>query len=161
MKPDRDWGMVAIGLAVVAVAATLHSGLSLPRYRETILRKQRDLQSIQAHAHRWELEDEYRRQLDGAGAWQPADLDEIAVRILGRDVARVTSRPAKPVSDGWQVREVAVDLREVSFAEAGMLLAAASETRPAWRLREIDIRPSAEAGKGAMTMVLEALEKKR
>ena len=56
---------------------------------------------------------------------------------------------------------MSVELRDVSYAEVALFLAAAAETPPAWRLREIEIKPSAEAGRGAMALTLEALEKKR
>ena len=76
-------------------------------------------------------------------------------------MARIVPRAAAPAAHGWQRREVAVELRDLSYAEAFMFLSAAGETAPAWRLRELELRPAAEAGRGALTAVLEALEKKQ
>ena len=80
---------------------------------------------------------------------------------LGAGQARITPRPATSAAGGWQRREVAVELRRVPYARAAQFLADAAATPPAWRLREIEIKPSAEAGQGAMTLVLVALEKKQ
>lgn len=161
MKTERICKAAALALSVAALAASLHAGLSAPRHREILRRKQADLLRIQAHAGRWAREDALRARLDAEQAWQPANLDEIAIRTLGMDAARIAPRPATPAADGWQRREASVEIASAPYAEAIVFLAAAAETPPAWRLREIEIRPSAEAGKGAMTAVLEALEKKR
>jgi hypothetical protein len=161
MKADRLWHIAALVLAVAAAAASLHTWLSAPRHAEILRRKESDLRQIEAHANRWAREDAYRGFLDAQQAWQPVRLEEIAIRTLGMDVARVVPRPAAPAADGWQRREVSVEIPSVSYAEAVLFLAAAAESLPAWRLREIDLRPSAEAGTGAMTAVLEALEKKQ
>jgi hypothetical protein len=81
--------------------------------------------------------------------------------MLGPRVARVTPRPAAPAAEGWQRREATVEAAGVPYADAARFLAAAAEQPPGWRLREMEFRPSAEAGQGALTLVLEALEKKR
>ncbi len=161
MKDERIWKGMAGVLSVAAVVLTLNTFLSAPRQQEIVARKEADLRQIQAYAGRWAAEDAFRGWLDAQQAWKPADLDELAVRTLGANAAKITPRPATPAADGWQRREVSVDLREVSYDEAALFLSAAAETPPAWRLREIDIKPSAVAGKGAMTLVLESLEKKR
>lgn len=161
MKGERIWKMIALLLAAGAVAASLDAALSLPRHREILFRKGADLRTIQAAAGRWAKEDGLRAWLDSRQAWRPVDLDELATRALGAGAAKITPRPAVPAADGWQRREASVELREASYAEVALFLASAVEIPPAWRLREIEIRPSAEAGKGAMTLVLEALEKKQ
>ncbi len=161
MRNERLWKWAALGLGVWAAAASLNTLLSAPRQREILARKTEDLQKIQAHAGRWAREDAWQAWLDARQAWQPADLDELATRYLGADAVRITPRAATPAADGWQRREVSIDLRSVSYAEAALFLAAAAETPPAWRLREIDFRPANEAGKGALTLVLVALEKRR
>ncbi len=161
MKGERIWKAAALALAVLAVAATLNTLLSAKRHREILARKEADLVQIQSHAGRWEKEDALRAGLEARRAWKPANLDEAATRTLGANMAKITPRPAVSAADGWQSREVSVDLRDVSYGEALLFLSAAAEVQPAWRLREIEIKPSAEAGKGAMTLVLEALEKKQ
>lgn len=161
MKGERIWKASALALAVLAAATTLNVGLSAPRHRAVLARKEADLRSVQAHAGRWAREDALRAELEDRQAWVPADLDELATRALGAHAAKISPRPATAAAGGWQRREVSVDLGSVSFDEAAMFLASAAEAIPAWRLREIEIRPAAEAGKGAMTLVLEALEKKR
>jgi hypothetical protein len=161
MKGERIWKASALALSVLAVAATLNTGLSAPRQREILVRKETALRNIQAYAGRWAREDALKNQLAAQQAWKPVDLDELAVRTLGANTAKITPRPATAAADGWQRREVSVEMREVPYTEAALFLAGAAETPPAWRLREIEIKPSAEAGKGGMTVVLEALEKKR
>ena len=161
MKGDRLWKAVAGVLSVWAVAASLNTVLSAPRHREILLRKESDLQKIRAQASRWDREDQWAHRLDAQQAWKPLDLDEVATRTLGGNVAKITPRPVSSLANGWLRRETAVDLRDVSYAEAALFLSALSEAAPAWRLREVEFSPSAEAGKGAMTLALEALEKKQ
>ena len=161
MRNEHLWKWAALLLSVWALAASLNTMLSAPRQREILARKAEDLRQIQAEAGRWAQEDTLRTWLDSQQAWRPADLDELATRNLGAGQAKITPRPATPATEGWQRREVAVELRNVPYAEAAQFLEAAAATVPAWRMREIEIKPSAEAGKGAMTLVLVALEKKQ
>jgi hypothetical protein len=161
MKGEPIWKMAVWALSVWAVAASLNSVLSAPRQREILARKEADLRKIQAYEGRWAPEDALRSRLDAQQAWKPIDLDELAVRTFGAGLAKITPRPATPAVEDWQRREASVDLREIPYAEASLFLSAAAETPPAWRLREIEIKPSAAAGKGAMTLVLESLEKKQ
>lgn len=161
MKGERIWKSSTLALSVLAVAATLNTGLSAPRQREILARKEAALRNIQAYAGRWAREDALKNQLDARQAWTPADLEELALRTLGAHTAKITPRPATAVADGWHRREVSVEMREVPYGEAALFLAAAAETPPAWRLREIEIKPAATAGQGGMSVVLEALEKKR
>ena len=161
MKGERIWKASAWTLSVLAVAASLNTGLSASRHREILARKESDLRQIQAYAGRWAREDALRAGLEERQAWQPADLDELATRALGAHAAKTSPRPATALAGGWQRREVSIALGSVSYDEAALFLATAAETVPAWRLREIDVRPSAEAGKGAMELVLESLENKR
>ena len=161
MKGERLWKAVVGALSVWAVAASLNTVLSAPRHREILLRKESDLQKIRAQASRWDREDQWARRLDAQQAWKPLDLDEVATRTLGGNVAKITPRPVSSWANGWLRRETAVDLRDVSYAEAALFLSALSEVAPAWRLREVEFSPSAEAGKGSMALTLEALEKKQ
>lgn len=153
-------GLVLV-LLVAAAAASLHLVLSGPRSREILARKEEDLERIRALAGRWTQETAYCRQLDARQAWVPADLEEVATRTLGAGIAKISPRTASPVVEGWQRREASVEMADVPYAEALLFLMAAAETPPAWRLREIEMRPSAEAGKGACLVVLEALERKQ
>ncbi len=161
MNAERLWKGAAGTLAVCALAASLNTGLSTARHREILSAKERDLQQIQIHAGRWAREDALRAALEKQQAWAPADLGEIAALALGANAAKITPRAATALADGWQRRETAVELRDVSYAAAARFLAAAAESVPPWRLREIEIGPSAQAGKGAMSLVFESLEKKR
>ncbi len=161
MKVERIWAAGAFILSVAAVTVSLHTVLSASRHREIIERKASDLRRIEAHAGRWAREEAYRDRLEARGALRPPDLEPLATRTLGHDVARLSPRPAEPIADGWQRREVSVEIASAPYAEVAVFLAVLAEEPPAWRLREIDIRPSAEAGSGAMTLVLEALEKKQ
>ena len=150
---------LALVLSAAAVAASLHLVLSAPRHREILQRKRQDLERIRTLARRWEAETAFCRQLDARQAWVPADLEEVATRTLGAGVAKISPRTAEPVAGGWQRRETSVEMSDVPYAEAMLFLMAAAEHAPAWRLRGLEMRPSAEAGKGACTVVLEALEK--
>ncbi len=161
MKAERAWMAGAAGLALAAVAASLHMGLSAGRHREILGRKAGDLARIEQMANRWAREDAYRARLESLGAWQPADLDALAASTIGAGAVRLSPRPAVPAADGWQRREVAVEIPQAAYAEAVRFFAAAADTLPAWRLKEIELRPSAEAGSGSLTAVLEALEKKQ
>ena len=161
MKAERAWKWAVLALAALAAAAGLDAALSAPRGREIARRKEADLRRIESHAGRWAGEDAYRARLDAEQAWRPADIEELAVRTLGSGVAQVSYRLEAFGPDGWQRREATVDIREVAYAEAATLLAAASESLPPWRLREAALKPTGEAGKGAATFVFEALEKKR
>jgi len=146
-------------LSVAAVAVTLNTVLSASRAREILMRKQADLRQVQSSQNRWAGEEAYRAWLDDRQAWTPASLDQLATRALGSHAARVSPRPAVPATDGWQQREASIEIREAAYDEMALFLSMAAETPPAWRLREIEMSPSAEAGKGAATCVLEALEK--
>ena len=161
MPGERKWKAVALALSVAALAASLNLVLSAARQQEIVARKEADLLKIQAYANRWIQEDALRNHLDAQQAWKPVDLEELATRTLGAHVAKITPRPAMPAAAGWQRREVAIAVPDAPYDEVALFLAAAAETPPAWRLREIEIKPSAEAGKGALTCVLEALEKKQ
>lgn len=161
MKGERALKFAAWVLSVAAVLASLHLILSAARQNEIFARKEADLRKIQAHAGRWAQEEALRDQLDAQQAWTPADLDELATRMIGTNAAKITPRPATPAADGWQRREVAVEVRAAAYAEVAGFLSAAAANPPAWRLREIEIKPAAEAGQGALTCVLEALEKKQ
>ena len=161
MKGERLWKAVVLALSVWAVAASLNTVLSASRHQEILARKEADLQKIRTEANRWSREDQWASRLDAQQAWKPADLDEVATRTLGANVAKITPRPALPMANGWQRRETAVDLQDVSYAEAALFLSALSETSPAWRLREVEFNPSSEAGKGSMILALESLEKKQ
>jgi hypothetical protein len=161
MKGERIWKAAALALIVAAVAASLNVFLSAPRQKEIIARKEADLRKIQSQAGRWSQEEAYRLRLDAQQAWTPADLDELATRTLGANLAKITPRPATPAADGWRRREVAVEVRAAAYAEVARFLAAAAANPPAWRLREIELKPAAEAGQGALTCVLETLEKKQ
>ena len=161
MKAERIWKGMAWTLAVGALAASLNTGLSAARHRDILSAKERDLRKIQAYAGRWAPEDALRAGLEERQAWTPADLDELAIRALGIGAAKISPRAAAAVAGGWLRREAAVELRDVSYGEAALFLASAAESVPAWRLREIEISPSAQAGRGAMVLLLESLEKKR
>lgn len=160
MTAERGWKAAALALAVAAVASSLHLGLSASRHREILQRKQRDFEQLQAQAGRWSREETYRAGLDERREWQPVDLETVVARTLGPDRTRITPRTATPIADGWVRREAAVEMREVPFADAMSFLAAAAEAPPPWRLIEIEIRSSPEAGTGDVTAVLEALEKR-
>ena len=161
MKTERIYMASVVVLVAVAVASSVQMRMSAARHHEIIQRKAESLARIETLAGRWRQEDDYRAQFEAQGAWHPADLDALAVQTLGEGTARLAPRPAVPAADGWQRREVSVEIPTVAYAQAIQFLAVAAETLPAWRLREIELRPSADAGQGSMTAVLEALEKKR
>ncbi len=161
MKGERIWKAVVLALSVWAVAASLNTVLSASRHREILARKEADLQKIRAQANRWSREDQWSRRLDAQQAWKPVDLEEVATRALGANVAKITSRPVSLLAKGWQRRETAVDLHNVSYAEAALFLSALSETSPSWRLREVEFGSSSEAGNGSLILALESLEKKQ
>ena len=161
MKGERIQSALALALAVAALGVSLNTLLSAPRQREILARQAADLRQIQAQSGRWVREEAYRDQLEALAARTPADLEDLAVRTLGSGAAKITPRPAQPAADGWQRREAAVELADVPYAEAAMFFAGLTEGLPAWRLREIELRPSAVAGRGALTLVVEALEQKQ
>ena len=161
MADERVWKGLAVALAALAAAATLHTALSAPRQRELLARKEADLAKIRTFAGRWAAEDALRADWDRRQIAQPADLAELAVNALGTGAAKISPRSPVPAAGDWQRREAAVELPSVSYAEAATFLAAAAAAEPPWRLREIDVRPAAEAGRGALSLVLETLEKKR
>ena len=161
MTAERMWKGLAVALAALAAAATLHTALSAPRHRDLLARKEADLAKIRTFAGRWAAEDALRADWDRRQIAQPADLAELAVNALGTGAAKISPRSPVPAAGDWQRREAAVELPSVSYAEAATFLAAAAAAEPPWRLREIDVRPSAEAGRGALSLVLETLEKKR
>ena len=147
-------------LAALALAVGVQGWLSGPREREILARKEADLAFVRAQAGRWAGEEAFRARRETHGGGAAAELEPIAERTLGAGVARLTPRPAEAAGEGWQRREVTVEIREAPLAEAVLFLAAASEGPGGWRLREIDVRPGAVAGRGGLTAVLEALERK-
>ena len=161
MTAERVWKGLAIALAALAAAATLQTTLSAPRHRDLLARKEADLAKIRTFAGRWAAEDALRADWDRRQIAQPDDLAELAVNALGTGAAKISPRSPVPAAGDWQRREAAVELPSVSYAEAATFLAAAAAAEPPWRLLEIDVRPAAEAGRGAVSLVLETLEKKR
>ena len=161
MTAERVWKGLAVALAALAAAATLQTTLSAPRQRDLLARKEADLAKIRTFAGRWAAEDALRADWDRRQIAQPADLAALAESALGTGAAKISPRSPVSVAGGWQRREVAVELPSVAYAEAATFLAAAAAAEPPWRLREIDVRPAAEAGQGAWSLVLETLEKKR
>ena len=161
MTAERMWKGLAVALAALAAAATLHTALSAPRHRDVLARKEADLAQIRTFAGRRAAEDALRADWDRRQIAQPADLAELAVHALGVGAAKISPRSPVPAAGGWQRREAAVELPAVAYSEAATFLAAAAAAEPPWRLLEIDVRPAAEAGKGALSLVLETLEKKR
>ena len=161
MKAERIWKGVAVALAVWAVAASLNTLLSYRRHREILAPKLADLETIRLYAGRWQAEDAWRVRMDARQAWMPVDLEELATRTLGAGVAQIELRLGASAPGGWHVREASVELGNGSYAEVAAFLAAAGSASPPWRLREIAILPSPEAGRGTMHVALEALEKKR
>ena len=159
MKGERIWKGIAVALAVWAVAASLNTLLSYRRHREILDPKMADLEKIRHYAGRWQAEDAWRARMDVRQAWTPVDLEELATRTLGAGVAQIELRSAASVPGGWHVREASVELGNASYAEAAAFLDAAGSASPPWRLREIAIQSSPEAGRGAMHVALEALEK--
>ena len=159
MTGERVGRGLAVALAALAAAATLHTALSAPRHREILARKEADLAQIRTFAGRWAAEDALRADWDRRQIAQSADLAELAVHALGVGAAKISPRPATPAAGGWLRREVAVELRDASYGEIALFLASAAETAPAWRLRALEIAPAAEAGRGAATLTLETLEK--
>ena len=161
MTGERVWKGLAVALAALAAAATLQTVLSAPRHRDMLARKEADLAKIRTFAGRWAAEDALRADWDRRQVGLPADLAELAVNSLGVGAAKISPRSPVPAAGGWQRREAAVELSSVPYAEAATFLAAAAASEPPWRLREIDVRPAAQPGRGAMSLVLETLEKKR
>jgi hypothetical protein len=161
MAAERIWKGLAIGLAALAVAASLNTLLSAARYREIVIRKQADWQQIAGYADRWAQEDAFRQQLDARQAWVPAELEDLATRTLGAGAVQVAPRPAVAVGANWQRREAAIALRDVAYPQVESFLSALAANPPPWRLREVDIKPGTEPGGGSMTLVVEALEKKQ
>jgi hypothetical protein len=151
----------AVVLAVWAVAATLNTALSSFRQREILNRKKEDLQRIRRLADRWAVEEAWQARLEALKAWTPARLEAMADGSLGEGAARVSVRPAVPAAGEWQVREAVVEIREVPYEALSRFLGGVSEAPPAWRLRAVELRPSAEAGKGDAILTFEALEKKQ
>ena len=152
MTAERVWKGLAIALAALAAAATLQTTLSAPRHRDLLARKEADLAKIRTFAGRWAAEDALRADWDRRQIAQPADLAELAVNALGTGAAKLSPRSPVPAAGDWQRREAAVELPSVSYAEAATFLAAAAAAEPPWRLREIDVRPAAEAGRGALSL---------
>ena len=161
MKAERMWQALALVLAVAAAAALLDSALSRGRRREIEERKRLDLRRIQSHEGRWAREETLRFRLEAGRLWRPADLEGLARVVLGADAARVVQRPAEAISDGWQRREAVIEVFDADYADVATLLASAADGLPPWRLREVESRPFAEPGRGAATLVVEAVEKKR
>ena len=161
MTGERVWKGLAVALAALAAAATLQTVLSAPRHRDVLARKEADLAKIRTFAGRWAAEDALRADWDRRQIGQPADLAELAINSLGAGAAKISPRSPVPAAGGWQRREAAVELASVPYAEAATFLAAAAASEPPWRLRESDVRPAAQPGHGAMSLVLETLEKKR
>lgn len=160
MKGERFLKFMALALAVAAVAMSLHTWLSASRHREILDRKQQDLDKIRSYSERWANEDAIRDWLDARQAWKPVDLESLARQTFGNGV-EVTARPASNAVPGWQSREMELKWGAVSYAAVAGFLAEAADFPPPWRIRKIEINPSAAAGQGAMTLQLEALEKKQ
>lgn len=157
---ERYWPVAVLLLGALAVVVTLDTWLSAGRHRDILHAKDDARQKVAAYAGRWAREAAYRQDLDRQQAWQPVALPELASRWLGPHAAQITPRPATAAADDWQRREVAIQLDNVPFAEAAQFLAEAAASLPPWRLQELTLAPSAEAGHGHLTAVLVALEKK-
>jgi hypothetical protein len=160
MKADRAWQIAAVALAFAALGSTWGTLRSAGEFGDRLDRRRRDLARIEAYARRWSAEEAYRRDLESQGRLVPADIKELAAKHLGADAARVDEGAAVDIGDGWVAREVQMQMREADYARVADFLAAASESPPPWRLLEAELRPSAQAGKGSLTIRLEAVEKR-
>ena len=60
MTGERVGRGLAVALAALAAAATLHTALSAPRHRDVLARKEADLAQIRTFAGRWAAEDALR-----------------------------------------------------------------------------------------------------
>ncbi len=151
MKGERIWNAAAWTLSGLAVAASLNTVLSAPRQREIVAGKEASLRTIQAYAGRWAREEALKERLDARQAWKPVDLDEWAIRTLGMNTAKITPRPATAAADGWQRREVSVEMREVAYGEAALFLAGAATNAAgvaAARDRDQALRRGRQGGHG-------------
>ena len=158
---ERYWQAGALLLGVLAVAFTLDTWLSAARHRDILAAKEEAGQKVAAYAGRWAREDAYRDSLERQQAWHPVELDDLATRLLGLHTVQITPRPATAVAAGLQRREVAIQMNNVTYAEAALFLADAAAGLPPWRLQDLTLAPAAEAGKGNLAAVLVALEKKQ
>ena len=159
MNLDRILQETALVLAVAALAWSLDTALSAPRRRGLLDRKAEAIQSLQRLAGRHAAE---RAWLDGLSAAPRAPSDALATlaaRIFPGASPSATPRPPAPAAAGWQSRETLLSLTGVSFAELPSFCAWAAGQRPPWRLRELELRPSDNAGTGDALLLFETLER--
>lgn len=159
MKAERLWRTIALALAVAAAAVSLHLWLSGFRYRDTLAHKQETLRQVRSYAGRWAGEESLVDQWEAQQAWAPAELDELVARTLGAAAVRITPHQPSLAFAGWQRRAATLEVNAGSYADAAKLLTALGTSAPPWRVREIDFRPAAEAGQGALALDVEGLEK--
>ena len=160
-RPDRTtllFGSAAL-LSVAALLVTAHTLAETPRTLGQIARRRGDLIQLQGLAERHAANRAARETL-AATSGTPVDLAAWLGEQQPTWSAEVQARETTPLSAGWSVRRVDVRLPDVSLADAAHWLAQAETGRPPWRVVEIHVVAGAEAGRGRMNLVMEALERK-
>ena len=151
--------VVAGLLAVAAVVLSLHVALSAPAYRERLGRRLADLRAVESiAAERQAVLSRIAGRASAGDAEIAAALADAATETLGLDVASITlDAPADLAPLPAVLRTANVRIADAPYAEIAVFLDHAADATPAWHLRSASFEPSAEAGRGAASLVLQTL----
>lgn len=159
MNLDRLLPGVALVLSVAALAWSLDTALSAPRRRALLDRKAEAVAALHRLERRHAAEQAWLDSLESGGGTAPVPLDALAARRFPDSAPSATVRSAVPAVPGWQRRETLLTLANVSFADLPGFCAEAASGRLPWRLRELELRTSENAGRGDAVLLFETLEK--
>lgn len=159
MKTDRALSWIALALAVLALAATLDTALSGPRRRKLLDRKAGEIRELLRLAGENTAERAWLAGLEESGWGAPPPLERLAAGRFPDGAAIASPRSAEPVVEGWQRRETLLGLSGVDFGDIPAFCEEAARQRPPWRLREAELLPSSDPGKGDARLLFEALER--
>ena len=146
-------------LAVAAAVLSLHVALSGPAWRERLDRRLADLRAVETiAAGRQAVLARLEGRGDPPGGDHAAALSAIATEVLGLDVAAVDlDAPADLAPLPAVLRTARVQVTDAPDDEIAVFLDRVADASPAWHLRSAAFDPSAEAGRGAATLVLQTL----
>lgn len=159
MNLDRILHGIALVLGVAALAWSLDTALSAPRRRALLDRKAEAIRSLRLLAGRHAAERAWLDAMETAGNTAPGPLAPLAARLFPDAAPSATPRAPVPAAAGWQMRGTLLTLSGVSFAELPAFCSALAGGHPPWRLRELELRPSAPPGTGDAVLLFESLEK--
>jgi hypothetical protein len=153
---------IAAGLLIVLGLILTVRGLSqVPGQLRRVRAKADTLARLHEAAREQAVPDALLGALAGEGALQPPPLDTLLRETLGGAAYELEQGDPQPLRDGWSVQTARVTLEDIPLAQEAGAVAQLEGGRPPWRVTEYTIIPGPVAGRGRVTLDLEALSRRQ